>query len=295
MAFLTQLAFVSGGSLPYERPASDRVDERAMIPDIEAVSAIIREVAAAEIMPRFRRLEGRDVREKGPGDLVTIADEATERALTRRLVDLLPGSVVIGEEAAAADPGILSRIQDSDPVWIIDPVDGTANFVAGRPQFACMVALARDGRTLAGWIHDPVTDRMAVGSLGEGAWIDGRRCRAAAPSAPEAMTGAVSTRFFEKRVREHLEARIPRLGGAFSLQCAGQEYLRLIAGETHFSLYRRIMPWDHAAGALMHAEAGGYAAKLDGGGYAPTELDGGLLLAPDRSGWTALRDLLFGD
>ncbi len=276
-------------------PAFPRVIDGQMVPDIDAVSAIVREVAAAEIMPRFRTLAGGDVREKGPGDLVTIADEAAELALSRQLMALLPGSTVIGEEAAAADSGVLGRLQDSAPVWIIDPVDGTANFVAGKPQFACMVALVRDGRTLAGWIHDPVTGRMAVGSLGEGAWLDGYRCRAAAPADPSEMTGNIGSRFFEKRVREHMEARIPRLGGAVSLQCAGQEYMRLIAGEAHFSLYRRIMPWDHAAGALMHAEAGGYCAKLDGGGYAPTELDGGLLLAPDRASWTALRDLLFGD
>ncbi|ACI97587.1 inositol monophosphatase family protein [Rhodospirillum centenum] len=266
-----------------------------MVPDIARVADIVREVAASEIMPRFRHLEDRDVREKGPGDLVTIADVAAERQLSVRLTELLPGSVAIGEEAATADERVLERIQGDDPVWIIDPVDGTANFVAGRPVFAVMVALARRGETLAGWIHDPCGGSMAVATRGGGAWLDGVRLCVAPPVPLETMTGAVGTRYFERRVREHLESRMPRLAGTFTLQCAGHEYLRLLRGESHFSLYRRIMPWDHAAGALMHAEAGGYAAKLDGIGYTPMELAGGLLLAPDRPSWNALRTLLFGD
>lgn len=266
-----------------------------MTPDIDAVSTIIREVAAADILPRFRSLSRTDIREKGPGDLVTVADEAAERHLTARLLDLMPGSLVIGEEATAADPGVLDRIRAPEPVWIIDPIDGTANFVAGEPQFACMVALARGGRTIAAWILDPVAGRMLTAAEGEGAWLDGARCRVRDPASPEAMRGAIGSRYFQKRVRDQLETRIPRIGSVISLRCAGQEYFRLLAGDTHFSVYRRIMPWDHAAGTLMHAEAGGYAAKLDGSPYAPTDREGGLLLAPDAAGWVALQTLLFGN
>ena len=79
------------------------------------------------------------------------------------------------------------------------------------------------------------------------------------------------------------------------LGCAAHEYLRLLDGTAHFALYHQLMPWDHAAGALMHAEAGGWHAKLDGGRYRPTELAGGLLLAPDEESWHALHALLFDE
>src|SRR5690349_21342761 len=113
-----------------------------MLPDIDRVSAIIREVAEAEILPRFRRLQQSDIREKGPGDLVTVADEVAERRLTERLRDLVPNSLVLGEEAVAADQRVLGRIFEEDPVWIIDPVDGTSNFASGKPAFGVIVAYA---------------------------------------------------------------------------------------------------------------------------------------------------------
>jgi fructose-1,6-bisphosphatase/inositol monophosphatase family enzyme len=264
-----------------------------MIPDLDQVSRIIREVAATEILPRFRHLGSGDIREKGPGDLVTVADEASEKRLTERLSALVPGSIVLGEEAAAADPRVLGRIFEEAPVWIIDPVDGTSNFAAGRPQFGVIVAYARAGETLAGWIHDPCGERMAVTAKGQGAWLDGRRLTVATAAAPAQMTGMLSLRFFEKAVRARLQDAAPLLGGIDSLHCAAHEYLLMASGAVHFGVYRKIMPWDHAAGALMHAEAGGYHAKLDGGRYTPTEHSGGLMLAPDRESWLSLRDVLF--
>ena len=104
------------------------------------VADLLRTAARAEILPRFRRLASADIREKGPGDLVTVADEESERQLTRRLMDLVPNSVVIGEEAVAADSKVLDRVFDDAPVWIVDPVDGTSNFAAGKPAFGVIVA-----------------------------------------------------------------------------------------------------------------------------------------------------------
>jgi fructose-1,6-bisphosphatase/inositol monophosphatase family enzyme len=265
-----------------------------MLPDVDQISAVISEAAEAEILPRFRHLGSGDVREKGPGDLVTVADEAMERYLTERLTRIVPGSVVIGEEAVAADPRVLGRVFEDAPAWIVDPVDGTSNFASGKATFGVIVAFVRNGETLAGWIHDPCGRRMATAVRGEGAWMDGERLRVSEAAALSEMRGAMSARFFERMVREHLERQVDQLGEAFSLHCAAHEYLTLVSGRSHFSLYRKIMPWDHAAGVLMHAEAGGYHAKLDGGRYAPTEHSGGLLLAPDRESWVALRDLLFG-
>ena len=116
-----------------------------MLPDIDRVTRLIEEAAAAEVMPRFRKLAAHDVRGKAPGDLVTIADEAVEARLTPALTALLPGSIVIGEEAAAADPNLLDRLFDDSPAWIIDPVDGTANYITAticeltgnQPATAC--------------------------------------------------------------------------------------------------------------------------------------------------------------
>jgi fructose-1,6-bisphosphatase/inositol monophosphatase family enzyme len=264
-----------------------------MLPDIDRVSAIIRDVAETEILPRFRRLASADIREKGPGDLVTVADEESERQLTRRLMELVPNSVVIGEEAVAADQKVLDRVFDEAPVWIVDPVDGTSNFAAGKPAFGVIVAYVQRGETLAGWIHDPLGNRTAVAMKGEGAWTGTDRLRTASAVNLPDMFGILSSRYFDKETRDRLDEGKQQLARTFSLRCAAQEYLTLNSGEAHFSLYRRIMPWDHAAGTLMHAEAGGYHAKLNGDAYTPADREGGLLLAPDHETWTALRELLF--
>lgn len=268
---------------------------RFVIPDLDRVSSIIREVAETEILPYFRQLSAGQVREKtGPADLVTIADEAGERALTPRLAGLLPGSVVVGEEAASADPGVLDRLSGDAPVWVIDPVDGTLNFAAGRPTFAVIVALVQGGRTVAGWIHDPCGNRTAVAAAGEGAWMDGRRLRVAAPAPLNAMRGAASTRFCSEALGERIKRGLTDAAGHVSLMSAAHEYLCLITGETHFSLYHRLMPWDHAAGVLLHAEAGGHSALVDGAPYRPAVTGGSLLMAPDAASWRTVREALVG-
>ena len=262
--------------------------------DLDRIAGILREVAAAEIAPRFRQLSTDDVRHKSPGDLVTVADEAAERVLSQRLTDLAPGTVVVGEEAAAADPAVLDRLSHEAPAWVIDPVDGTANFAAGMPLFAIMLSLVRDGAARAAWILDPLTDVMAMAEEGGGAWSDGQRLSVAPAEEPAKMSGAVGYRYGRRPLVRKIAGRSHRVGPTFTLRCAGQEYLALLRAQSHFSIYHRILPWDHAAGQLLHAEAGGYSARLDGSPYRPTVFDGGLLLAPDRTSWNAIHAVLVG-
>ena len=263
--------------------------------DVSRVTALIEETAAEEVLPRWRALAAGDVRRKSDGDLVTVADEACEARLSSRLLDLLPGSVVVGEEAAHAEPKLLARLKEAAPAWVIDPVDGTVNFSEGRPAFAVMVALARAGQVLASWIHEPVAGRTAVAEAGQGAWIGSRRLTAAKAAPVGSMRGTLHAgnsigAELAQRVRERRE----RVGAIKSLRCAGAEYLRLAAGEMHYTLFSRMMPWDHAPGILIHREAGGWARTLDDRPYDPAEFAGpGLLMAPDAESWQALHAALF--
>lgn len=110
------------------------------------VEEVIRQAAAAEIMPRFRQLAAHEIDQKsGPHDLVTDADRKAEEFLTEALTALLPGSVVVGEEAVHADPASYGAIGGTAPVWIVDPVDGTRQFVHGDSGFCTLVALVLDG------------------------------------------------------------------------------------------------------------------------------------------------------
>lgn len=264
------------------------------------VDAILREVAASEVMPRFRQLESGDIREKNPGDLVTVADVESERRFGELLPQLLPGSRVVGEEAASADPSVMDALASEGPVWIVDPVDGTNNFANGKECFALIVALVAGGETLAGWIHDPVADVTAMAGAGEGAWMDdGTRLEIPSDIKISAMTGTAP-----KRVRRRLAERGPINGHPMPAKlvhyrCAGREYMDMVRGRLHFARFGRwLKPWDHAAGILVHREAGGHAALCKtGAAYGPADgiIEGPLLVAPNADDWQALRPVLFED
>lgn len=266
--------------------------------ELGVLDEVLRDAARMEIMPRFRKLGAGAVREKtGPLDLVTEADEAAERFITAGLARRFPGAVVVGEEATAADPSRLGLLAKADVAFVVDPVDGTANFAAGLPLFGVMAAAIIRGEVVAAAIHDPVGGDTAFALRGEGAWIDGvggqrTDLRVASPAPVERMTGNVSWRFLPEPPRATVCANLPRLGGTWDYRCAAHEYRMAAAGHCHFLFFNRLMPWDHAPGWLLHREAGGYSARLDGSAYTPMLTDGGLICAPDRPSWQALRDAL---
>jgi fructose-1,6-bisphosphatase/inositol monophosphatase family enzyme len=266
--------------------------------DLNDLATLLREAGRAEVMPRFRNLAPDGVRTKADAlDPVTEADTAAEAMITAGLLRRFPGAVVVGEEATAADPSLLGRLGDAALAFVVDPVDGTANFADGLPLFAVMAAALVRGEVVAAAIHDPVGDDCALALRGEGAWRetpDGRRetLRVAPPAPLDAMIGSVSWRFLPPAQRATVCANLPRVAAAWGFRCAGHEYRMAAAGHLHFLLFNRMYPWDHAPGWLLHREAGGYAAALDGSPYRPTRVDGGLIAAPDKASWQALRDAL---
>ncbi len=264
--------------------------------DPEKVTRFIEETAAEEILPRFRRLADHEVSEKQGGEVVTAADVESERRLTRLLKDHLPGSQVVGEESYAELPGVLDFLDGEDPVWLIDPVDGTANFAAGIEIFAVMVALVRGGETLASWIHEPTLERTATAELGSGAWIGETRLQAAESVALIAARGTLhGGRYGGPELRKRIQASRERLGAMRSLSCAGAEYVRLAAGEAHYLLFTKMKPWDHAPGVLLFGEAGGLARTFDRRPYEPARRDTpGMLLASDEEAWEALYGEILG-
>jgi fructose-1,6-bisphosphatase/inositol monophosphatase family enzyme len=263
--------------------------------DLESVAQLLREAARREVMPRFRRLAEDAVRAKsGPLDLVTEADEAAERVITAGFAARFPAALIVGEEAAAADPALLARMADAPLAFVVDPVDGTANFAAGVPLFGVMAAAIVNGETVAGWIHDPLGDDTLLGLRGEGAWLLGadgaRRDIRVAPAVPLArMVGAVSWSYMPPERKAIVLSRLSRLGAAVNFRCAAHEYRLAATGGAHVLVYNRLMPWDHAPGQLIHAEAGGASAQFDGQPYSPLRHQGGLVCTTDPDSLALVR------
>lgn len=267
--------------------------------DHDKVISHIKEVAQVHILPYFSNLKTEHIAYKTGDDPVTIADKEAESVLTTRLLDLFPGSFVVGEEAFAADSSILNRFFGESPVWIVDPVDGTRNFAKGSSEFGVIVALAKQNQTLAGWIYDPLSGEVVSAEKGGGAWYKGQKLKVPASKPLPEMAGALSPRLIAPFMASGQDkAKAP----AFEDMRAGaHEYPRLVIDAPHFGKtaprpihfrahLSQTNSWDDAAGVLIHSEAGGYSATWEGDAYGVQVNDRGLLLAPDRDSWHAIKN-----
>ncbi len=265
---------------------------------IDRVAEIIVDVADAVIMPRWRNLAAHEIGTKSrPDDLVTIADREAEEALSQRLADILPGAHVVGEEAVSADGAVLELLRSSEPVWVIDPIDGTRKFSEGRPEFDVLVALVQDGRGLAGWIYSPAKRALILGEAGGGVRrrVEGQapqilKRRAAGPL--RELEGILSPRPFLSRGLADPAAVRDRFRSFSPPVCAGHNYARLLMGESDFLINFSALAWDHLAGLALATEAGFHHARHDGAAYDPLDPRGGLLVAPGETSWHEIRESL---
>lgn len=239
----------------------------------DEILELLRDVAERVINPRFRSLSDAQVDEKGPGDLVTVADREAEELITAALLAAYPDAVVLGEEAYADDHGLMDRFRAADHGFTVDPVDGTKNFVRGSPDHAVMVAEVVDGETVRGWIWQPAHQVAWVAERGAGVRRDGELLtRAPAGDQPIGATSMSSRR---GRVPDGL----PPLRDTWV--CCGLDYPHLLAGDCDYLVYGHTNPWDHLPGVLMTTEAGGAAAHRDGTPYGARTTSAGLVVAAD--------------
>ena len=257
-----------------------------------AVSDLMVEVGHSIIMPRFQTLATHEISEKSPGEIVTIADEESEERISEQLARILPEARIVGEEATAADASLLDTL-GAGLSWLVDPVDGTTNFSEGKTPFAIMIALLEDGEAQAGWIYDPVTQRMCHAHHGHGAFVGDERIRTEPTNGPMPIA-ALGMHFLPAERRDMLEERASgKLDIVAIPRCAGEQYPRLALGVNEISLYERVLPWDHAPGALFLSEAGGKTARPDGTPFSPTDQRPGLLSAATPQLWEQAAEILF--
>lgn len=228
----------------------------------DEVLELIKDVAARAITPRFRTLAGDQIDQKSPGDFVTVADREAEELITAELKARIPGVVVVGEEASFDDQALLDKLAVAEIAYVIDPIDGTANFVQGSPKYAVMAAEVRNGQTTRAWIWQPELDRAYVAELGAGVSCNGRPIKRGEPH--DRPRGGAT-----KRGSQQFE-----LTGLADVvlnpnRSAGFDYPQLLEGEYDFFIYRRPMPWDHLPGSLMLAETGGVTIDVHGDRYGP--------------------------
>ena len=242
----------------------------------QPVLDIIENASRDIVLPYYQNLKSHQIDEKTPGDLVTVADKLSEEFIEGALAALLPDAKIVCEEAFAADEAVLHQLADGQ-VWIIDPIDGTGNYAAGKPPFGIMIALAEQTETMAGWLYDPLTGRICHADKNGGAFLNGDRITVATAH-PDRPVAALATGFMTPEERDTLLAAAEPYYEIVDIpRCAAEQYPRLVQGTNHISVFQRTLPWDHASGVLFLNEAGGKCARWDGSDYRPADPRKGLL------------------
>ncbi|MBG54010.1 MAG: inositol monophosphatase [Rhodobiaceae bacterium] len=270
-----------------------------MMADMDRLATLLRAVATDIIMPRYQALGSGDIEEKSKGDFVTIADREAEFALTPELKGMVPDSIVVGEEATAADPSLLDAADTDKPIWYVDPIDGTSNFINGLPGFAIMVAFADRSEVRQSAIFFPVSGTLYMAEKGAGAFVqEAGKVALKLPrrSGPDALNVAHAA-FYTKHFPPQWDAPLERLQQSVALStndlAAACEYTDIACGRKDLATYHRMLPWDHAPGSLILREVGGVARNIaTGDDHRPAHVQGPHVLAATEPLWHAARTLM---
>jgi len=236
----------------------------------------------------FGEVENLQVSRKGPADFVTAADLKAEKTLFEELSKGRPGYGFLMEERG--------EVVGSDKThrWIVDPLDGTLNFMHGLPHFAISIALEREGALVAGVVYDVIKDELFWAEKGAGAYLNDRRLRVAARTELNDAVIATGLPFRGKPGHDKALAELGRVmaatAGVRRFGSAALDLAYVAAGRVDGSWERGLSPWDFAAGAVLVREAGGFAREVDGGDFMQT----GAVIAGNERVLRLLGDALKG-
>src|ERR1700731_3611644 len=219
--------------------------------------------AARSLKRDFGEVEHLQVSMKGPANCVSAADHRAEEILRAELTKARPGYCFLGEEGGRRDG------DDKSHCWIVDPLDGTTNFLHGIPQFAISIALEREGVIVAGVIYNPANEELFLAERGKGAFLNDQRLRVAARRRMSDAVVACGLPHFGRGdlalFRSEIAAVQERVAGLRRFGAAALDLAWVAAGRFDAFWERDLSPWDMAAGILMIREAGGFVSDLDGG------------------------------
>lgn len=213
----------------------------------------------------FGEVEFLQVSKKGPGDFVSRADHNAEEIIYDYLMKARPGYGFVMEER-----GIVEGT-DKTNRFIVDPLDGTLNFLHGQPHYAVSIALEREGKLYSGVVYDVARNEIFWGETGRGAWLEQRKLRVAARSRLENSVFATGTPWVGKASEAHIAfaneiaAMTPVVAGIRRNGSAALDLAWVAAGRFDGFWERNLQPWDIAAGMILVREAGGVTSEIDGG------------------------------
>ncbi|OUS07138.1 inositol monophosphatase [Rhodobacterales bacterium 52_120_T64] len=218
-------------------------------------------IAGRKLLRDFNEVENLQVSTKGPGDFVSKADTTAEETIREQLTEARPNYGFLGEESEEAFG------EDPTRRWIVDPLDGTTNFLHGMPHWAISIALEHRNEIVAAVVYDPVKDELFRAEKGEGAWLNDRRMRVSGRTEMIEMVFATGVPFGGRsdlpETLQDLARLMPACAGVRRWGAAALDLAYLAAGRYDGYWERRLNAWDIAAGILLVKEAGGIIESID--------------------------------
>ena len=245
------------------------------------------EKAARTLVRDFGEVEQLQVSKKGPADFVSSADIKAEKTIRAELSKARPDFSFLMEESGSSGP------QDSDSRWIVDPLDGTTNFLHGLPHWAISIAAEVKGAIVAGVILDPINNELFWAERGKGAYVNSKRLRVSGRQTLDVAMVATGMPFKGKDPAENylaeLDLMMREVAAVRRFGSAALDLAYVAAGRYDAFWEYGLQPWDVAAGQILVTEAGGYATEINGGANA---VFGGTLLAGNTTLHKSVGDLL---
>lgn len=252
--------------------------------DVNQIGAVVADVSNRVAIPKYKNLRPDEISEKDRNDYVTSVDFEIQQSLINSLKEHYPNSIFISEEMqhhySAKEIKELSKTQH---VWIIDPLDGTGNFVKGNPNFRSVVALIQDGEPKASWIHSPLNNETLCALSGEGSW-ELRSGKEINVNQNESKTNEVLD------VNSNVKEIYNEDYKIRNLHCRSATYGAMAQGKIDGAVFTKELKWwDHIPGTLLHKEAGGVNAMINGEDYGLETTSRNLISANSPTLWRDLQ------
>lgn len=217
--------------------------------------------ASKIIIRDFGEIEKLQVSKKGPGDFVTKTDKKVEQIIIEELEKARPGFNILAEEGGTAE-------NKSEYTWIIDPIDGTTNFMHGIPHFAISIGLEKNGEVIAGIIFDPIKNEMFYAEKGRGSYLNNRRIRVSARKKLDEMIGLYGCppmlKAESNKIFDQLKLASKQIHKLRNYGSAALDFAYVASGRADFAWYDHLNYWDFAAGKIILLEAGGSITDFQG-------------------------------